>query len=186
MKHYAINCSSKLIISLNLKCYWPTDLLIHRQNLYVLWSQWCTDRHDARAVNQLTKVRICPYITNEMPVIPTFSSCTIQISPLDNSHFSVASDSTYTCKRGYNCSACQTSYPNRKAKTKLTSQHNWYSQCMPFLPIFTVIILQPFSIKFLDWVCKKTPFKHIFPELPNTDLSQDIKPVSELYGQRLH
>jgi hypothetical protein len=42
-----------------------------------------------------------------------------------------------------------------------------------------------FSIKFQDWVCRKTLSQYLFLELPVIDLSQDIKPVSELYGQRL-
>jgi hypothetical protein len=80
-------CASKLVVHVTIKC---------------------------GAMNQSTRVRTSLYITNEMPDIPTFRKCTIQISPLDNSHFSVASESTHTCNRGYNCSACQTSDPNRK------------------------------------------------------------------------
>jgi hypothetical protein len=32
----------------------------------------------------------------------------------------------------------------------------------------------------------KTPLEHLFPELPNTYLSRNIKSVSELYGQRTY
>jgi hypothetical protein len=42
-----------------------------------------------------------------------------------------------------------------------------------------------FVQKFRDCVCRKTHLEHIFPELPNIYLSQNIKPVLELYEQRL-
>jgi hypothetical protein len=48
--------------------------------------------------------------------------------------------------------------------------------------IADLIYYTTFSIKFGDWVCEK-PTKYIFPELPNIDLSRDIKSVSEHYGQ---
>jgi hypothetical protein len=46
--------------------------------------------------------------------------------------------------------------------------------------------MQPLSIKFRDWVCKKPPLEEHFFELHDIYLSRDIKPFSELYGQRLY
>jgi hypothetical protein len=46
--------------------------------------------------------------------------------------------------------------------------------------------VQTLSIKFWDWVCKKTALEHHLVELPSLYLSRDIKPVSELYRQRFY
>jgi hypothetical protein len=48
-----------------------------------------------------------------------------------------------------------------------------------------MVQLQSLSIKFRDWFFKK-PFKNLFPELTNIELTPKIISVSELHGQRLY
>jgi hypothetical protein len=46
-----------LIMSLHSRCYWPSGMLIHQQNLYVPRNKQCTDRHEAQSCELVNKVK---------------------------------------------------------------------------------------------------------------------------------